>query len=104
MTARNIPLTIDDKKALADGGSGRAAGLVEAGEEQLLFMDSHGCNVYLVPCRGEASGVLYGFTYRMSSEESFYDDDPMEAIPIHAVEVTKIEYIPASGEEWNDLV
>ena len=100
----NIPLTADEKRELSDLGSGRAAGLIAELPEQFLFMDSHGCNVMLVPCRRESDGALFGFTYLQSSEEPFFDDSPMEAIPIVGKEVVRIEYSPASGEEWNEIV
>ena len=105
--SEKILLTPNDKKELADeyDGSGRAAGLVTADEpEQDLFMDSHGCMVILVPCRRESDDALYGFLYRRSSEEAFFDTRPMEAFPIVGKEVARIEYSLASGEDWSDLL
>lgn len=99
-----IPLTAAEKRELSDLGSGRASGLIAKLLEQDLFMDSHGCMVILVPCVRESDGALFGFTYRQSSEEQFFDEDPMEAIPIVGKEVVKIEYSPENGKEWSEIV
>lgn len=97
-------LTVKEKARLADWGN--AAGF-EPVAEQELFMDSHGCNVVLMVVRYEGHSErdpLYGFTYRYSSEERFFEDDPMELVPIEGETVTKIEYKRADGEDWQDHI
>ena len=43
---------------------------------------------------------LVGFTFRYSSEERFYDDDPMETFAIESEQVTETRYKRADGEDW----
>ena len=96
-------VTAEEKKAIINGVQGlKVAGLV-AVDEQELFMDSHGCNVVLIVCKDEQD-QLVGFTYRYSSEEAFYDDDPMETFPLVWKQVTIVQYSHADGTEWNELV
>ena len=73
-------------------------------DEQDLFMDSHGCNVVLVVVKKDGDDCPLGFTYRYSSEESFYDEDPMELVPLETREVVKVEYPRADGKDWGDCV
>lgn len=97
-------LTKEDKERLAYWEN--AAGLEPVADQQ-LFMDSHGCNVVLMVVRHEGHGdgdPLYGFTYRYSSEERFYEDDPMDLVAIESTEVVKIEYRRVDGEDWSDHI
>lgn len=90
-------LTVEEKEKLANWED--AAGL-EPVAEQELFMDSHGCNVVLMVCK-QADQSLVGFTFRYSSEERFYDDDPMETFAIESEQVTETRYKRADGEDWD---
>jgi hypothetical protein len=95
-----MKLTTEEKELLADWQDAAELTVVD---EQDLFMDNHGCNVVLVVCR-DPEDQLVGFTYRYSSEERFYDDDPMETIPVVARQVQSFEYDRADGDDWNEHV
>jgi len=91
-----MKLTVEDKKALVDWQE--SAGL-RTEDFQELGMDSRGCNVCLVLCLDEDNNK-HGFLYRYSSEEHFYDEDPMETFPVVGVETTTIIWVRADGEDW----
>jgi len=96
-----MKITEDQKRGLVDGYE--VPGL-EVIDEQELFMDNHGCNVVLIVVKKDGDDRPLGFTYRYSSEENFYDDDPMELVPLEPREVVKIEYSRVDGKNWNDCV
>lgn len=97
-----MTLIVEEKRSLANEDD--AAGLEYVGEQE-LFMDSHGCNVVLVAVRenDRPESQLLGFTFRRSSEEWFYDDDPMELVPIVAEELKVIQYTPMDGRNWFEI-
>jgi hypothetical protein len=92
-----MTITAEQKRDLADGYE--VSGLEFIAEDQ-LFMDSHGCQVVLVVVKKHGSDQLLGFTYRYSSEESFYEDDPMELVPVRPREVVKTVYDRYDMKPW----
>ena len=92
-----MEITVKQKKAWIDRKP--TSGMVWH-DEQVLYMDNHGCNVTLVVVKKEdSSGELFGFTYLQSSEDSIYDED-MELVPVSCRQVMAFEYERKDGGEW----
>ncbi len=90
-------LTAAEREAIVNGEKHPKYEFVATQE---LHMDSHGCNVVLAVLRVPAEHRIVGFTYRYSSEEPFFEDDPDELIGLIAREVTEWKYFRKSGKEW----
>ena len=92
-----MKITVKQKQAFVDRKP--SCGMVWR-DEQVLYMDNHGCNVTLVVVQKEdSSGELFGFTYLQSSEDSIYDED-MELVPVSCRQVMAFEYERKDGGEW----
>lgn len=95
-------LTDKQREALSRFGNGDVGEFCTVGDEQDLGMDNHGCQVNLVAFKKAGDPKLYGFIYRESSEEAFYEDD-REVFELEAFEVTETRYRRADGAEWDVL-
>lgn len=89
-----MKITPKEKKILHEDGSYGEWSVIE--DDIVLYMDSHGCNVTLCVIENWKDGNLYGFTYDVSSEETFYDNDDCELVDVE--EVTTTTYRPKKHE------
>lgn len=88
-----MKITPIKKKILHEDGSYGDWEVVE--DDIILGMDNHGCNVTLCVIRNPKTPKLYGFTYEVSSEETFFDGDN-EVVEVE--EVTIKTYRPKNNE------
>lgn len=80
-----MKITPKEKKILHEDGSYGEWFVIE--DDIVLYMDSHGCNVTLCVIENQTDDKLYGFTYEVSSEETFYDGDD-EIVKVEKIQTT----------------